>query len=281
MVRKLFFPLVLSVFAWLAVPALGAAADEPPPASDAVAPSEAPDQLGTWSLVAYGTSNPVLNCSPLGACVVALEEGETIESRFLPDSARWQVEPGATGPGQRTPLLAVKPKECGIASNLIVSTDRRVYTFILNAPACDPGQLSAATLKFDQVRFTYPEAFARLWQPAPPVVPSPGPTVGTTALRPDQLSFDYTWSAGRKGVEPQTVYDDGVRTYIVVREEDLRRDAPAVFIHGEHDLLEAVNFSPPVPGSRTYTVDRVVRELVLVSGPSSAERTVIRNRKGR
>jgi type IV secretory pathway VirB9-like protein len=275
MVRKLFLPLVLSSLFVLALPAFAEVTDDAPRAS------ETPDHLGTWSLVAYGSTNPVLNCSPLGACIVALEEGETIESRFLPDSARWQVEPGATGPGQRTPLLAVKPKECGIASNLIVSTDRRVYTFILNAPACDPGQLSATTLKFDQVRFTYPEAFARLWQPAPPVVPAPGPTVGTTALRPDQLNFDYTWSAGRKGVEPQTVYDDGVKTYIVVREEDLRRDAPAVFIHGEHDLLEAVNFSPPVPGSRTYTVDRVVRDLVLVSGPSSAERTLIRNRKGR
>ena len=236
------------------------------------------DRLGTWSLVPYGSSNPVLNCSPLGACIVALEDGETIESRFLPDSARWQVEPGTAGPSQRTPLLAIKPKECGIASNLIVSTDRRVYTFILNAPACEPDKLAPATIRFDQVRFTYPEAFAQLWQPAPP---APGPTLATAASRVDQLSFDYSVSAGRKAITPQTVYDDGVRTYIVLREEDLARDAPAVFLQGEHDRLEAVNFSPPVHGGRTYTVDRVARELVLVSGPGAAERTLIRNRKGR
>jgi type IV secretion system protein TrbG len=242
------------------------------------AAEEQPDRLGTWSLVPYGSTNPVLTCSPLGACIVALEEGESIQSRFLPDSARWQVEPGTTGPNQRIPLLAIKPKECGITSNLIVSTDRRVYTFILHAPTCDPAQLSPATIRFDQVRFTYPEAFALLWQAAPPVS---SPTLPTSASRLDQLNFDYSWSAGRKALKPQIVYDDGQKTYIVLTEEDLRRDAPAVFIHGEHDRLESVNFSAPVNGGRTYTVDRVVEQLVLVSGPSAAEKTLIRNRKGR
>jgi hypothetical protein len=42
----------------------------------------------------------------VGACLVALEDGETIEGRFLPDSARWQVELGTTGPAQRIPVLA-------------------------------------------------------------------------------------------------------------------------------------------------------------------------------
>lgn len=247
-------------------------------APEALKPPEGADRLGTWSLVPYGSTNPILNCSPLGACVVALEEGETIQSRFLPDSARWQVEPGTTGPNQRTPLLVIKPRECAISSNLIVSTDRRVYTLILNAPPCDPNQLTAATIKFDQIRFTYPETFALLWQAAPPI---PSPTLATSASRLDQLNFDYTVSVGRKAIEPQRVYDDGLKTYIVLRQADLNHDAPAVFIHGENDRLEAVNFSPPAHGSRTYTVDRVVRELVLVSGPSTAERTLIRNRKDR
>ena len=264
MLRKL-----IALFAFTLFPALGIAEDTTAPPID---------RLGTWTLIPYGASNPVLNCSPLGACIVALEDGETIESRFLPDSARWQVEPGTTGPNQRTPLLAIKPKECGIASNLIVSTDRRVYTFILNAPACDPGRLAPGTIEFDQVRFTYPEAFALLWQSA---APAPGPTLATSASRLDQLNFDYSFSAGRKAIEPQTVYDDGQKTYIVLREADLDREAPAVFLRGEHDRLEAVNFSPPAHGNRTYVVDRVTRELVLVSGPSAAERTLIRNRKGR
>ncbi|HET9210143.1 MAG TPA: TrbG/VirB9 family P-type conjugative transfer protein [Thermoanaerobaculia bacterium] len=264
--RKKTLPL-LALALW---PAVGLAQTQEPPAASG--------HLGTWALIPYGTENPTLNCSPLGACVVALEDGETIESRFLPDSARWQVEPGTTGPNQRTPLLAIKPKECGIASNLIVSTDRRVYTFLLNAPPCDPDKLAPGTIKFDQIRFTYPESFALLWQPAPK---TPAPALETAASRLDQLNFDYSFSAGRKGIEPRIVYDDGAKTYIVLREEDLAHDAPAVFLRGEHGRLEAVNFSPPAHGSRTYTVDRVAKDLVLVSGPSAAERTLIRNRKGR
>jgi P-type conjugative transfer protein TrbG len=240
---------------------------------------DAPGPRGTWTSVPYGTANPTLHCMPLGACIVALEEGETLAGRFLSDTARWEIEPGTTGPGGRIPVLAIKPKECGITSNLFVTTDRRVYTLLLEAPACDPAQLSggsAGALHFDQLRFTYPEEFARLWQePAPPV--APGVSIG--ARKVSELHFDYTWSGSRKAIEPKIVYDDGAKTYIVLKDEDQHREAPAVFIHGEHDSLEAVNFTPPPAGGATYTVDRVVSELVLVTGPRSSEKTVI-HRKG-
>jgi type IV secretory pathway VirB9-like protein len=95
----------------------------------------------------------------------------------------------------------------------------------------------------------------------------------------NDLNFDYTWSAGRRAVEPRVVYDDGSRTYIVLKEEDRGREAPAVFVHGDHGKLEAVNFTPPTAGAMTYTVDRVGAELVLVSGANSNQRTLIRNRK--
>jgi P-type conjugative transfer protein TrbG len=236
----------------------------------------ASDQIGAWTIVPYGAANPVLTCMPLGACLVALEAGETIESRFLPDSARWQVEPGTTGPGERTPVLAIKPKECGISTNLFVTTDRRVYTFLLAAPACDPSQLSAAAIHFDQIRFSYPEAFQKIWQES---AAPPAPGLATAAGRISDLNFDYTWSAGRHGVEPKVVYDDGSRTYIVLEDEDRGHEAPAVFVRGEGGKLEAVNFMPPMAGASTYTVDRVVADLVLVSGPSSNQKTLIRNRK--
>jgi P-type conjugative transfer protein TrbG len=245
------------------------------PVQASAAPSE---PAGSWTVLPYGASVPTLNCMPLGACAIALDDGETVEGRYLPDTARWEVEPGTTGPGHR-PLLAIKPKECGIATNLFVTTDRRVYTFLLNSPPCgDPAQLTPANIRFDQVRFTYPEEFQKIWQePAAP--PSPG--VATGARRLDQLNFDYTWSAGSRALEPRVVYDDGSRTYIVLREEDRHRDAPAVFVRGEHDALEAVNFTPPVNGGLTYIVDRVGPEIILVSGSKSYEKTLIHRRTGR
>lgn len=242
-------------------------------------PAAEPERIGSWTVLPFGAANPVINCAPLAACIVVLEEGEVVQSRFLPDSARWQVEPGTTGPGAATPVLGIKPKECGIATNFLLTTDRRVYTFILNAPPCDPLAITAASLSGDQIRFTYPEEFARLWQ-APPAPPLP-PLHTTAASRFQDLNFHYSWSTGRRAIKPRTVYDDGSRTYIVLTDRDRLRDAPAVFVRGEKDLLEAVNFSPPMNGGSTYTVDRVAEELVLVSGPDKTQKTIISREKER
>jgi P-type conjugative transfer protein TrbG len=256
----------LAVFAVLAILATGSAGAEPPA------------QPGSWTLQPYGQSAPVLHCMPLAACVVALENGETIQSRFLSDSARWQVEPGTTGPGQGIPVLAVKPHECGITTTLQVTTDRRVYSFILTSPACaDPGQLSPSSIQFDQLRFTYPEEFAKLWQPAS--APA-APGIATSASNLGGLHFDYQWDAGRHALEPRIVFDDGHKTYIVLKEDDRTKDFPAVFVHGQGGTLEAVNFEAPTTGGLTYTVDRLASELVLVSGPASNQKTII-HRKGR
>lgn len=237
---------------------------------------ESPAQSAGWRLVPYGTEVPTLSCSPLGACMIALEEGEQIESRFLADSARWEVEPGSTG---AIPLVAVKPRECGIASNLYLSTDRRIYTLLLLSPACDPAHLNdPAGIKFDQIRYTYPGQFRRLWQPTAPADPS---AIHTSARSVADLNFSYRWSAGRRAVEPRIVYDDGSRTYLVLDRMDPALHTPAVFVKGENGQLEAVNFAAPLPGGTTYTVDRIADELVLVSGPARAEKTTIRRERRR
>jgi type IV secretory pathway VirB9-like protein len=237
------------------------------------------DHLGSWSVIEYGRTTPTLRCMPLGACMVALEDGESISGRFMPDTARWEISVGTTGPGQRIPILAIKPKECDIASNLYVTTDRRIYTFLLEAPPCgDPTALSAANLRFDQVRFTYPEEFARLWAPELPSV-SPGLLLGSRSV--GELNFEYRWWAGREGLAPKVVYDDGAKTYIVLNEKDRLRDAPAVFVKGAEGELEAVDFEAPQNGGLVYVVNRVVSELVLVGGPRSTQRTTIRNRGAR
>jgi type IV secretion system protein VirB9 len=216
---------------------------------------------------------------PLGACIVALEEGESIMGRFMPDTARWEVSAGSMGPGERIPILAIKPKECAIASNLFVTTDRRIYTFLLESPPCgDPAALSVSTLRFDQVRFSYPEEFAKLWNPGLPPANS-ALTLG--ARNVSELNFGYRWWSGRDGLTPKIVYDDGAKTYIVINEQDALRDAPAVFVKGAKGELEAVDFEAPKNGGLVYVVNRVVPELVLVGGARSSQRTTIRRQGGR
>jgi type IV secretory pathway VirB9-like protein len=229
-----------------------------------------------WREVPYGTSTPKLDCTPLSACLVTLQSGETIQSRFLADSAGWEVEPGTTGAGQRLPILAIKPHRCNESTNLFISTDRRIYSLLLNAPPCDEPTLKAEATQI--VRFVYPEEFARSWGDDSPVA-APVPGLALQAPSLTALNFAYQWSAGRHAVDPQVVYDDGKRTYIVLRPEDAARGyAPAVFaLNGKN--LEALNFTPPQHGSTTYVVDRVVPALALVLGNDRNQRTEIR-RKG-
>ncbi len=242
-------------------------------------PAFAEDSQGPWKVLTYGSdSTPTLTCTPLAACLVALQPGETLKDRFLADSASWEVEPGTAGPDQRTPVLAIKPKRCASTTNLLITTNRRVYTFLLLSPACNPETLQAADKTFDVVRFIYPEDWAKVWDDTPPP-PIPTPGIATRAARVADLNFDYSIKAGRKAIEPKIVYDDGAKTFIVLRSEDLRLDSPAVFVQGSGGL-EAVNFTPPPAGSSTYVVDRVVSDLVLVCGPKSNQRTEIHNRKG-
>jgi type IV secretory pathway VirB9-like protein len=239
-----------------------------------------PENAGPWQVATYGsTPPPTLRCNPLAACLVALEPGEVINSRFLADTASWDLEVAPAGPDAKVPLVAVKPHRCATTTNLFIATDRRVYTLILQSPECqDPAKVTASPDNFTQLRFTYPQEFARTWeQPRP--LPTNG--VASTATKLSQLNFDYTWDTGRRSLDPKLVYDDGAHTFIVLRHEDLNRDFPAVFVEGSNGKLESVNFTAPPPGEATYTVDRVTSRLVLVLGPDKRQKTTITNRKAR
>lgn len=240
-----------------------------------------PETLGLpndWKVITYGKDTPALTCSPLGACIVALQPSEEIINRFLPDSNGWDVKLGQAGPGGSVPVLAIKPKDCGITSNLVVTTSRRIYAFLLSSPACDPPTLTTpSAIFFDRVAFEYPEDFAVTWTETPPLIEAQG--IPTQAASVANLNFDYSWKPGRRSLTPLTVYDDGSRTFVVLRSQDLSKPAPAFFVRGKDGSLEVVNFAEPTAGGRVYAVDRVVPELVLATGNKPADQTVIRRAK--
>jgi len=231
-----------------------------------------------WKVITYGKDTPVLTCSPLGACIVALEPSEQIIDRFLPDTTGWDVKQGQAGPDGSVPVLAIKPKDCGITSNLLVTTNRRIYAFLLASPICDPASLTTpAAILFDRVAFNYPEDFAVNWNPSDPLPVSPG--VPTQAASVANLNFDYSWKSGRRSLSPLSVYDDGTRTFVVLRSQDLTKPAPAFFVRAEGGSLEVVNFTEPAAGGRVYAIDRIVPELVLATGNQPADQTIIRRAK--
>lgn len=120
-------------------------------------------QNGT-ALYPYGESEPVLSAAPLRASIIELQRGEQIINIIAGDPSMWMIQQGAQGPpGRQVPLLIIKPRDWNLTSNLIISTDRRLYRIMLDAPkrpaSADPINPSQAYI--ERMRFYYPHDFVR------------------------------------------------------------------------------------------------------------------------
>ena len=89
---------------------------------------------GAFLTFPYGHSQPTVTCAPLRACVIELQAGESVLSRIAGDTQRWEIELAPAGPDGHTPLVVVKPHDCGLTTNLVLTTTAgRIY-------ASDPRQ---------------------------------------------------------------------------------------------------------------------------------------------
>lgn len=137
---------------------------------------------------------------PLGyQTTLILDPNERVENLALGDSGSWQVTPNRRGDH-----VFIKPLQAGGPTNLTVVTDARIYTFELGAA----NGVSAGT-PFT-VRFTYPDD---------------PPAATGDATSPPAGSWPYRLS-GNRSLQPASVSDDGVRTYIEWRPDQA---LPAVF----------------------------------------------------
>lgn len=218
------------------------------------------------TIVPFGTAAPELECETLRVCAVELETGERVVKTYLGDGERWKVDVQLSQEGGIKPLVVLKPTECGIETNLIVSTDRRIYDVMVKARSCgSPGE--GLKLGPRRLRFEY-GGFSQAWNDKGQ--PGAG-TAPPDAVKPQNLNFKYSWTGGRRGPRPKLVYDDGQRIY--VRLERVPEKAPAVFRKGAEGL-ELVPFR--LEGS-VYVIEATADELVLVAGPhEKRDRTVVR-----
>lgn len=147
MLKEIVFTLAAAALPALATPGPAAAADTSTPPS-------------ATRILAFGEP-AVIRTAVLRATAVILRPDEELRSITQPDGERWQVDWSAYGPdGATTPVVTVTPTDCGLTTNLLVLTTRRVYPLLFHAPPCE---LAAndydPDLPFDAlVRFRYPAA---------------------------------------------------------------------------------------------------------------------------
>lgn len=137
---------------------------------------------------------------PMGfQTALILDPNERVENIALGDSESWQVTPNRRGDH-----VFIKPLRSGGATNLTLVTDVRVYVFDLSTASGSTGETPFT------IRFTYPEA------PANPPATETSPRTEPGRYR----------MSGNRSVQPESVSDDGEKTYIQWRPDQAM---PAIF----------------------------------------------------
>jgi type IV secretion system protein VirB9 len=175
---------------------------------------------------------------------VALQPGEGLISVAAGDTVRWVIgdTTSGTGDAKRTHIL-VKPFTAGLATNLVITTDRRSYHLQLTATS----RTAMAALSW-----TYPADQLIALRRAAEQAAAAAPIAEGLAL--DRLHFDYGISGDRPAWRPLRAFDDGRQTFVEFPASIEVGEAPPFFIIGPTGEAELANYR--VRG-RFYVVDRI------------------------
>ena len=158
---------------------------------------------------------------------IALEPGEGLTGAgpiAAGDTARWIIGDTESGSGaHRRVHVLVKPTRPDISTNLVITTDRRIYMIELRA---------REELYMPAVAWAYPAppAGQRRSVPAAPVIP-------VEAAR----NYRYGLTGDSPPWRPISVFDDGRRVYVVFPRGIVQGEMPPIFVLGADGEPQIVN----------------------------------------
>lgn len=222
----------------------------------------------------YGSSLPVVPCRPLSLTVVELEPGERITAAPMAgDSVRWNILPAVSGvePNQ-IPMLVIKPIQAGLSTDLVISTDRRLYYLEL---------VSTPDKYVARVAFSYPDTVAAEWKAhqaredreraATAADQSARAAASEPVVSIESLNTDYEFRGKDTALRPAWMGDNGSKTYIKMNPSTGPRELPVLMVRGAAGKDEIVNFR--VVGD-LYVVDRLIDDAYLAIGVGKHARRV-------
>ena len=228
----------------------------------------------------FGEAIPTAFCSPLTVCLIELEPGEQLtDTPSWGDTVRWQVVPKRQGRDPETVVLEIKPAADAVETNLVIPTDRRLYTIALrNDPEFHTPILSfrwpdsearAIAESIEQQRAEEradeeareAEAAALADVTAAEMAHSGVPTEAGPRTA-ELLDFRFKVD-GKAAFRPVRVFADGSRTYIDLHPR-YRGPLPAI-VAGKAEGNAALNTRVSASGSR-LVADRVITDVWLQSG---------------
>lgn len=195
-----------------------------------------------------------LVAAPGHVTAIALEPGEALLAVAAGDTARWTVGDTVSGSGEAQRIhIMIKPLAAALDTNLIITTDRRVYHLALTSTA---GTAMAA------VRWTYPDDALLAMTRGAPAGRAPFAT-RSGGIDPLSFNFGYRIRGDRAPWRPLRAFDDGRQTFIEFPASLAQGAAPPLFVTGEGGEPELVNYR--VSG-RFYIVDRIFERAELRHG---------------
>ena len=242
-------------------PAVGPAAIRAANAG-ALAPSRADGFVNAAQVFGYETGRVYeVWTAPMRITTITLEPGERITAKAAGDTERWMIGETTSGEGDAQQVqILIKPFRAGIATNMVVTTSRRMYLLALRAA-------DSADAFNTLVSWTHPS-------PPSPIesVQSAQPADAHPALQPGCLSAarslnqNYrirTDRRARPDWTPVSVSDDGRQTFIAFPDSLGSTEAPPLFVIDEGGNAQLVNWRKR---GTVYVVDRLFERAELRLG---------------
>ena len=211
--------------------------------------------------------------TPLHVTVVELGQ-EQVQSIIVGDSERWRIQHTIGTDGK--PLIVIKPTKRDISTNLVITTNQRVYNIEL---------ISGSKANYHAyVRFGYPgqdiihvsppitgvsagnAAAEAVSQTAGSSSPSSSSSPAASNVKSSQqkdYDYNYRWDRSQDFPwSPVSIYNDGQRTYIRIPDVASRYELPVLYVY-EDGKPVVVNY---IVRDNVYVVDRIFRNGELVLG---------------
>ncbi len=222
----------------------------------------------------FGAEQPSVVCAVMQITDIELERGESITSVNLGDSVRWQIQPAISG-GDVTHIL-VRPKQVGLETSMVVTTDKRTYHVRLRSHRSE---------YMPRVKFFYIEDAISKWQAIKAVAAKEreAATIPETNEYLGDLDFGYTVT-GKASWKPVRVYNDSTKTIIEMPATLHQQDAPTLLVVRKDGRLlkksDQVLVNYRVQRGR-YIVDAVFDKAVMIVsvGGNQEKVTIARNQK--
>jgi type IV secretion system protein TrbG len=200
--------------------------------------------------------------SPGYVTTVSLAVGEKLLTAAAGDTTRWIVQSVDSGSGATAQtLLLVKPRRAGLQTNLVITTDQRIYSLDLSS--------TESSTYHTMIAWNYPFGDAVMIRNQVAQQQVQAQAILATGIDLMKANFNYLILKQKHARTPPwcpvRAFDDGRKTYIQFPPKVSVTEAPPLFVMGTHGDAQLVNYR--VKGD-WYIVDRLFDNAELRIGES-------------